>query len=63
MDANPNFLQRVNMATKKMLDAATRGSLCSKHPEAAQNLIDEMAINGYQWSSKRNKPAKAIGSY
>lgn len=51
------FYNRLNVTTKHMLDAAAGGSLCSKQPEATQNLIDEMATKGYQWSSERNKAA------
>lgn len=46
-----------------MLDEPVGGYLCSKQSKAAQSLIDEMATNGYQWSSERNKPAKAAGIY
>ena len=38
-----------------MIDAATRRSLNSKTSEAAYNLIEEMAMNSYQWQSDRSQ--------
>lgn len=55
------YFNGLNVATKKMLDAVVGGSLCSDQPEATQTLIDEMATNGYQWSSAKNKLAKISG--
>ncbi|XP_039118882.1 uncharacterized protein LOC120255028 [Dioscorea cayenensis subsp. rotundata] len=46
-----------------MIDAAIRVSLCNKQQSEAQNLIEEMANNGYQWSSEGNKPVKSAGIY
>src|SRR5262249_36764293 len=45
---------------KAMIDTAAGGSLNSKTPEAVYELIDEMAMNSYQWQVDRvvsNKPA------
>ena len=39
-----------------MIDAATRGTLMSKTEEEAFNLIEEMALNNYQWSSEHGQP-------
>lgn len=57
------FYNRLNVAIKHMLHVVAGGSLSSKQPDVAQNLIDEMATNGYQWSSERNKAIKAAGIY
>ncbi|XP_027347997.1 uncharacterized protein LOC113859415 [Abrus precatorius] len=46
-----------------MIDAAAGGTLNSKTPRAAQELFEEMAMNSYQWSSTRSKPAKSAGIY
>ena len=46
-----------------MLDAATEGSPCSKQPNVAQNLIEETATDGYQWSFERKKPSRTAGIY
>lgn len=46
-----------------MLDSAMRGSLCSKKSGSVKVLIEEMATNGYQWSSKRKEVVKEAGIY
>jgi len=35
-----------------MNDAAAGGTLLSKTEEEAYNLIEEMALNSYQWSNE-----------
>ncbi|XP_027351168.1 uncharacterized protein LOC113862277 [Abrus precatorius] len=55
--------ERLNPTTRQMIDAAARGTLNSKTPRAAQELFEEMAMNNYQWSSTRSKPAKSAGIY
>jgi len=39
-----------------MIDAAAGRTLMSKTKEEAYNLIEEMALNNYQWSSERGQP-------
>ena len=41
------FYNRLNVASKKMLDVSAEGSLRSKQLNAAQILIEEMGSNGY----------------
>ncbi|XP_048229050.1 uncharacterized protein LOC125369821 [Ricinus communis] len=41
-----------------MVDAAAGGALNSKMPEQAQNLIEEMAMNNYQWQSSMSRPGR-----
>ncbi|XP_027333518.1 uncharacterized protein LOC113848267 [Abrus precatorius] len=57
------FYNGLNTATRQMIDAAAGGTLNSKTPRAAQELFEEMAMNNYQWSSTRSKPAKSAGIY
>ncbi|XP_027351121.1 uncharacterized protein LOC113862214 [Abrus precatorius] len=57
------FYNGLNPATRQMIDAAAGGTLNSKTPRAAQELFEEMAMNNYQWSSTRSKPAKSDGIY
>lgn len=57
------FYNGLNNTTKKMLDAASRSSLCSKKPHAAYSLIKEMANNSCQWSSERNILVKEASIY
>ena len=61
MDRGPNFLQWVTQPVRSMIDAAARGTLMSKTEEEAYNLIEEMALNNYQWSNERGQP-KRVGS-
>ncbi|XP_027351144.1 uncharacterized protein LOC113862248 [Abrus precatorius] len=57
------FYNGLNPATRQMIDAAERDTLNSKTPRVAQELFEEMAMNSYQWSSTRSKPAKFAGIY
>ncbi|XP_031273838.1 uncharacterized protein LOC116132326 [Pistacia vera] len=42
---------------------ASRGTLIKKRPDAAYELLDEMASNSYQWQSDRVPQRKAAGLY
>ena len=57
------FYNGLNLATRQMIDAAAGGTLNNKTPEAAQELIEDMAMNNYQWHSNRAKPSKPAGIY
>ena len=57
------FYNGLNHGTRQMIDAAAGGTLNSKTPEAAQDLIEEMAMNNYQWHTVRSKPTKPAGVY
>ena len=46
-----------------MIDAAAGGTLNSKTPKAAQDLIEQMVMNNYQWSTTRSKPTRTAGVY
>jgi len=46
-----------------MIDAAAGGTLMSKTKEEAYNLIEEMALNNYQWSNERGQPKRVGGKY
>ena len=45
-----------------MIDGTAGGTLMSK-TEEAYNLIEEMALNNYQWSSERGQPTRVGGKY
>ncbi|KAJ0969800.1 hypothetical protein J5N97_022677 [Dioscorea zingiberensis] len=55
------FYNELNIGTKQILDAAAGGSLCSKNPQVAKELVDEMATNVYQYCSEKTKPSKVAG--
>jgi len=46
------FYNRVTQPVRSMIDAAAGGTLMSKTEEEAYNLIEEMALNNYQWSNE-----------
>jgi len=46
-----------------MVDAAAGGTLMSKTEEGAYNLIEEMTLNNYQWSSESGQPKRVGGKY
>ncbi|XP_027357501.1 uncharacterized protein LOC113866902 [Abrus precatorius] len=57
------FYNKLNPAIRQMIDAAAGGTLNSKTLRVAQELFEEMAMNSYQWSFTRSKPAKSAGIY
>lgn len=46
-----------------MIVEAVRGTLNSKTPEATQELIEEKAMNSYQWQATRLSPSKPASVY
>ncbi|XP_031286373.1 uncharacterized protein LOC116145068 [Pistacia vera] len=50
-------------ANRSMIDASSRGTIMKKTPEAAYELLDEMASNSYQWQSDKVPQRKAAGLY
>jgi len=46
-----------------MIDAAAGGTLITKTEEEAYNLIEEMALNNFQWSNERGQPKRVGGKY
>jgi len=57
------FYNRVTQPVRSMIDAAAGGTLMSKTEEEAYNLIEEMALNNYQWSNERGQPKRVGGKY
>jgi len=57
------FYNGVTQLVHSMIDAATGVTLMSKTEEEAYNLIEEMALNNYQWSSERGQPKRVGGKY
>ncbi|KAH9744682.1 hypothetical protein KPL70_003808 [Citrus sinensis] len=49
------FCNGLRSNTKTIIDVAAGGTLIGKTPEAAYELLEEMASNNYQWSSEGNK--------
>ncbi|KAK8957227.1 hypothetical protein KSP39_PZI000978 [Platanthera zijinensis] len=57
------FYNGLNSQTRQHIDAAAGGTLNNKTPAAAQELIEGMALNTYQWSTPRSKSPKPAGMY
>jgi len=57
------FYNGVTQLVRSMIDAAAGGTLMSKTEEEAYNLIEEMALNNYQWSSERGQRKRVGGKY
>jgi len=49
----PTFYNGMTQLVRSMIDAAAGGTLMRKTEEEAYNLIEEMALNNYQWSNER----------
>ena len=47
------FYNDVTQAVRSTIDAATGGTLTSKTEDEAYNLIEEMTLNNFQWSTER----------
>lgn len=53
------FYNGLNVATKQMLSTSPGGLLCNQSHATAQELVEDMATNGYQWRSGKTQPTKA----
>ena len=52
------FYNGVTQAVRSTIDAAAGGTLMSKTDDEAYNLIEEMALNNFQWSIKQPNPGR-----
>jgi len=46
-----------------MINAAAGGTLMSEREDEAYDLIEEMALNNYQWSNERGQPRRVEVSW
>jgi len=51
----------VTQAGRPIIDAAAGGTLMSKTEDEAYNLIEEMTLNNFQWSTERAQPRRFRG--
>ncbi|XP_075504544.1 uncharacterized protein LOC142541982 [Primulina tabacum] len=49
--------------TRENVDAAAGGTIFSKTPDEAYELLEQITINSYQWSSERSGSRKPAGVY
>jgi len=53
-----DFYNSVTQAVSSTIDAVARGTLMSKNKDETYNLIEEMALNNFQWSIKQPNPGR-----
>jgi protein-tyrosine-phosphatase len=56
-----NFYNGLNASTRTLIDAASGGAFMSKSQDDAYNLLEEMAMNNYQWPNERSIQKKTVG--
>ena len=54
------FYNGVTQSVRFIIDTAAVGTLMHKTEDEAYNLIEEMALNNFQWSSERSQ-SKWVG--
>ncbi|XP_073051292.1 uncharacterized protein [Primulina eburnea] len=57
------FYNGLDRPTRGNVDAAAGGTIFSKTPDEAYDLLEQMTINSYQWPSKRSGSRKPAGVY
>ncbi|XP_073273293.1 uncharacterized protein [Primulina huaijiensis] len=57
------FYNGSNGQTRGTVDAAAGGTIFAKSPAQAYDLLEQMTINSYQWSSERSGVKKQAGIY
>jgi len=55
------FYNGVTQPVQSTKDAAVGGTLINKTEDEAYNLIQEMALNNFQWSTERGQPKRVGG--
>ncbi|XP_062102096.1 uncharacterized protein LOC133810989 [Humulus lupulus] len=56
-----NFYNWLNGITSTLIDVSARGSFMSKSANEAYELLEKMAMNNYQWPTKRENTKKVDG--
>ncbi|XP_075500193.1 uncharacterized protein LOC142538778 [Primulina tabacum] len=57
------FYNGLNGQTRGTVDAAVGGTIFTKSPAQAYDLLEQMTINSYQWPSERSGVKRAVGVY
>jgi len=55
------FYNGVTQPVQSTIDAAVGGTLMSKTEDEAYNLIKDMALNNFQWSTEKGQPKRVGG--
>ena len=56
-----HFYNGLTRTTRTLLDTSARGALMRKSANEAYKLLEDMALNNYQWPSERATPKKPSG--
>lgn len=54
-----NFYNGLLYSTRTLIDAAAGGAFMRKNRDESWNLLEQMAMNNFQWSNERSIPKKA----
>ncbi|XP_075504558.1 uncharacterized protein LOC142541996 [Primulina tabacum] len=57
------FYNGLDEPTRRNVDAAVGGTIFSKTPDEAYELLEQMTLNSYQWPSERSGSRKPAGVY
>ncbi|XP_062100251.1 uncharacterized protein LOC133806142 [Humulus lupulus] len=57
----PNFYKGLNFTTRTIIDVAAGGSFIRNSANEAYELLEEMAMNNYQWPTERGQTKKVPG--
>ena len=57
------FYNGVTQPVRSMIDAVASGTLMSKTEDEAYDLIEEIALNNYQWCNERGQPKRVWGKF
>jgi len=57
------FYNGVTQPVQSTIDTAAGGTLMNKMEDEAYNLIEEMALNNFQWSTEWGQPKRVGGKY
>ena len=55
------FYNGVTQPMRSTIDAVAGGTLINKTEDEAYNLIEEMALNNFQWSTERGQRKRVGG--
>ena len=56
-----HFYYGLTGTTRILLDPSTRGALMRKSANEAYQLLEDLALNNYQWPNERATPKKLSG--
>ena len=57
------FYNGVTQSVRSTIDVMAGGTLMSKTEDKAYNLIEEMSLNNFQWSTERTQPKRVGGKH